>query len=963
MSLELRAASFQPIAIVGMACRLPGACSLESFWALQRDGVDAVTEVPADRWDASRFYDPYLSQPGTMNTRWGGFLQDMRMFDARFFGFSDPEASAMDPQHRILLQTAWHAIEDAAIHPDRLRATAAGVYIGISGSEFAHAASAADRGRHMNAYTAIGNAPSLAANQVSRSFGVIGPSLGIDTGCSSSLVAIHLACRSLQAGESNLALAGGVNVVLAPETAIALSHAWMMSADGRCKSFDADADGYVRSEGCGVVVLKLLADALSDGDPIRAVLLGTAVGHGGADYAAASGQASVARQALATASLDAGEVGYVEAHGVGTALADREELRSISDIYGRRAGAICTIGSVKSNIGHLESAAGVVGVIRTVQILEEGTIPPLLHLQKPNAAIDWTNCGLALSTASAEWPRGKASRIAAVNSFGLGGTNAHALIGEAPIRAVPAEARPERLVLTLSARTPHALRAMASRYADFIYQSPQASLRDICYTAAVGRAGFEHRASFDASTASELVSALQKFRDDGQAVDVCGTVPAAGRRISIPLYPFERRHFDIPGKASSKRPALRRLNSPALSSRVFETELDRNIGSIAGHCVHGRPVASGPVLTGLIWSAMMSLTGAVALADIKFVDPLFFDDAGARTLQVVVDDRNAEKHCRLFSRDPGDDQHWILHAQARSAARSENAALPEKSPADLSPAQHFYDQCAAIGLTLSSDVRVLRALRRADRETVGELHDTTSADLEAGSMPTRYLQAAVELIAACKEVPQTAWVPVGVKRLQVFQTPEVLWGRGSLESSSGRELVGKAVFWTKDGNVAAEIEGLRLRAAPREIIEKTSTARMSASVGAHDIRPEWAAGFHNAGPDQRRIMLTAFLREMIASHLGLSSVEALPANTGLFEAGLDSLAIVDMRNRLQRALGQDREIPIAVLFNYPTPEALADFVVREYFDDASEGRVDPVVVEVHGLSEENLDQSLREFFR
>lgn len=962
MSWEQRAAPVEPIAIVGMACRFPGAAGLESFWDLQRDGVDAITEVQGDRWDVSQFYDPYLSQPGTMNTRWGGFLPDLQMFDARFFGFSDSETSAMDPQHRLMLETAWHAIEDAAMHPDRVRESAAGVYVGISGSEFAHASNAANRGRHVSAYTAVGSAPSLAANQVSRLLGVTGPSLGIDTGCSSSLVAVHLACRSLQTGESDLALAGGVSVVLAPETAIALSQAWMMSAHGRCKSFDADADGYVRSEGCGLVVLKRLADAKRDGDPIRAIMLGTAVGHGGADYAGATGQASVARRALAAAAIDAERIGYIEAHGVGTPLADREELRSIADVYGRASGSICYVGSIKSNIGHLEAAAGIASLIRTVQVLEKGIIPAVLHLRTPNAAIDWTSRGISLPTAPVPWPKVGAERIAAVNSFGLGGTNAHAVVAEAPRFDIPVDATGERHVLVLSARTPEALRALAGRYADFIRCRPQTSLRDICFTAATGRAAFEHRISFDASTATGLVSALQKFCDQGQAVDAVGTAPAAGRRISLPLYPFERRHFDLPGKAKAMPATLRRLRSPALSADVFETDLDGDVASIAGHRVHGRPVASGPVLTGLMWSAIASLKNAFSLADIEFLDPLFFDRAASRTIQIIVDDHQSGARCRIFSRDP-DDERWVLHAQASVVSPCCTAVAPETVATQLTAARDFYEQSAAVGLTLTPEVRVLRALRRDERESVGEVADGSSADPTLGGVPTICLQAAVELIAACTSVPQTAWVPVSVRGLRVLAVDRIHWGRARLEMASERELVGKAIFSTKEGKVAAEVEELRLRVAPREMIENMSKARTPASARIQDVKPEWSMAFHDATPEQRRVMLTALLREMVASHLQLPSVDALPANTGLFEAGLDSLALVEIRNRLQRALGQDREVPIAMLFNCPTPEALSDFIVREYFGGETDALVDPLIAEVQSLSEEGLDQSLREFTR
>ncbi|MFM7425396.1 MAG: type I polyketide synthase, partial [Elainella sp.] len=375
-----------PIAIVGIGCRFPGGVhSPESFWQLLKSGRDAITEVPSSRWDVEQFYDSDLNQPGKANTRWGGFLEEIDQFDPQFFGIAPREAVTMDPQQRLLLEVAWEALEDAGQIPDQLRGSQTGVFIGIGTHDYSirlwqHPVS--------DPYATTGTGNCIAANRISYLFDFKGPSMAIDTACSSSLVAVHLACQSLWSGESSLALAGGVNVLLLPNVTAGFSKGGFMSSSGRCKSFDASADGYVRSEGAGVVVLKPLPAAVAAGDPIYALIRGSAVNQDGSSTGMAApnprAQAEVLRLAYRRAGVDPAQVQYVEAHGTGTKLGDPVELEALGEVLGLGRQTPCAIGSVKTNIGHTETAAGVAGLIKVALALKQGQIPPSLHLQVPN---------------------------------------------------------------------------------------------------------------------------------------------------------------------------------------------------------------------------------------------------------------------------------------------------------------------------------------------------------------------------------------------------------------------------------------------------------------------------------------------------------------------------------------------------------------------------------------------------
>jgi acyl transferase domain-containing protein len=428
-----------PIAIIGLACRFPGAENADGFRRLLAEGVDAISDVPARRWDADRLYEADIFAPGTMNTRWGGFLSNLDTFDYPRFRLSRREASHMDPQQRLLLETTWEALEDAGILPDAPHDDEVGVFIGIGSVD--HASLTFRDAASISAYAITGNGSSLAANRLSHAFGFRGPSVAVDTACSSSLVALHLACQSLLTGEADVAIAGGVNVLLSPTMNLALSQAWMTAADGRCKSFDVRADGWVRSEGCGVVVLRRLEDARRRGDPIRAIVRGSAVNHAGGGHGLTTPSADAQRRVIESALQRAGvrprDVEYIEAHGVGSAAADAAEAEAICGVFGldRDPGTRCWLGSVKSNLGNLDWAAGIAGVIKVVIALDTNQIPSHLHLVQPippvARAADW----LQIPRAPVSWPARTAGRVAGVNSFGFGGTNAHVVIADPPAEA------------------------------------------------------------------------------------------------------------------------------------------------------------------------------------------------------------------------------------------------------------------------------------------------------------------------------------------------------------------------------------------------------------------------------------------------------------------------------------------------------------------------------------------------
>ena len=510
----LENAKSEPIAIVGAGCRMPGGVDdLESYWTLLRDGVDAIIRVPADRWDADAYFDSDPDAPWKMQTRHGGFLrQKIDQFDPDFFGIAPREAMTMDPQQRLLLEVTWEALENAGISADDLAGTETGVYVGFITGDYGRvpfqALEAVDQ-----PYMGMGNDLSFAAGRLSYVLKLQGPCLVVATACSSTLVSTHLACEALRARECDIALSGGVSLMVYPDNSIVLSKMHATSPDGRSKAFDASADGFGRGEGCAMAVLKRLSNAVRDGDNILALIRGSAVNHGGMSggmtVPSGPAQEQVIRRALAAARVSAGDVDYIESHGTGTPLGDPIELQALERVFGADRARPLQVGSVKTNIGHLEAAAGIASMLKVALAFKNEQIPPHLHFTNPNPRVPWSEMHLAVPTRLTEWKRGERPRLAGISSFGLSGVNAHMIMEEAPARPEPErDTRPLRL-LTLSAKNEEALRAMTRRTIEFL-GNPNASLSDICFTANTGRARFAHRLAASAPTIQELRERLQK---------------------------------------------------------------------------------------------------------------------------------------------------------------------------------------------------------------------------------------------------------------------------------------------------------------------------------------------------------------------------------------------------------------------------------------------------------------------
>ncbi|HET9626245.1 MAG TPA: SDR family NAD(P)-dependent oxidoreductase, partial [Kofleriaceae bacterium] len=589
------AGTAEPIAVVGLACRFPGdASSPAQFWDLLRTGRDGVVEVPRDRWDVDAHYDPDPTAPRKTYTRRGGFLSGVDQFDPAFFSIGPREATAMDPQQRLLLEVAWEALEHAGQAPDRLYQTPTGVFVGICSNDYARLCAAADDANVVDGYLVTGNAHSVAAGRLSYVLGLQGPSVAVDTACSSSLVSVHLACQSLRERECHLALAAGVNLLLSPESTIIFSKARMLAPDGRCKTFDAAADGYVRGEGCGVVVLKRLSDAVAAGDRILGVIAGSAVNQDGpsSGLTAPNGPAQqvVVRDALARAGVAAETVDYIEAHGTGTPLGDPIEMGALTAVFckGRPADRPLVVGSVKTNIGHLEGAAGIAGLIKVLLALEHGEIPRHLHFQKLNPHLSLDGVPLEIAAQARPWPRrGAQPRRAGVSSFGIGGTNAHLVVTDGPLAAATVAPALAAHALILSARTAGALDRLSDELAAWLRAHPDAALADVAHSLAVGRAALAHRRVVVARDRDEAIAALTT-RDaarvrtghvarermqtatashsdpivaaehwlTGVAIDWTAVYAPRGRRkLALPTYPFERQRYWVQSSAEGHVPA------------------------------------------------------------------------------------------------------------------------------------------------------------------------------------------------------------------------------------------------------------------------------------------------------------------------------------------------------------------------------------------------------------------------
>lgn len=645
--------SGEPIAIVGMACRLPGANSPGEFWDNLCHGKAALRKVPAERWSSRDFYDPQPRQPGKSISKWGGFLEQIEQFDARFFGVSPYESERMDPQQRLLLEVAWEALEQAGLAGKAVTGTDAGVFVGVILSEYFRRV-ASDLSR-LGGHASTGNFLSITANRLSYFLNLKGPSLAVDTACSSSLVAIHLAVQSLRAGECSLAIAGGAQVLLDPDVWVDYSQAGMLAPDGLCRSFDDRATGFVRGEGVTLFVLKRLSDALCDGHIIHAVIRATAVnqdGHtNGLTAPNGAAQADLLRRAYLAAGVPLESIGYIEAHGTGTALGDPIEVEALTRVFSAaQRDQFCALGSVKPNIGHLEPAAGAAGLLKATLAIVHDKLPPTLNLAVPNRHLTLESGPFFLLDRVRSWANSAGPRRAGVSSFGFGGTNAHVVLEQAPrFASDERDAEPQLNLFVLSARSETALQKLVERFLQV--DIAEGELADWCYTLQIGRAHFAHRLAIEARTVDELrdkLSLVAKNSAHSSAAGIYRSSPniaegskgasatpssapvppathegavqsssianryVAGddvdwstlhvgrsrRRVPAPTYPFERQRYWLDDKSPDRKGASDPLPTSSLdnvaealpSTAHTRTTIERLLQSCVGE-VLGLPVS------------------------------------------------------------------------------------------------------------------------------------------------------------------------------------------------------------------------------------------------------------------------------------------------------------------------------------------------------------------------------------
>lgn len=500
--------------MIGMAARVPGAGSVEALWDLLRNEGNTIGEVPPARFAVDDYYDAAPATPGRMMSRYGGFLDGIEEFDAEFFGISPREAECMDPQQRLLMEVAWEAFEDAGLTLDGVSSLNAAVLMGVITSDYWDRQS--HRLQDLDVHTVGGSTRGGNAGRISYALNLRGLSVAVDAACSSSLVGVHLAVRSLRAGDCEVALAGGVNMILNPDHAIGFSQGRMMAPDGQCKAFDARADGYVRSEGAAVVALKLLSRALADGDRVHAVIRGSAAsndGHGETFMAPQiAGQSAGLRSAYRDAGIDPGTVGYVEAHGTGTSVGDPVEIGALHEVLGRArpAGRPLLVGSVKTNVGHTEGAAGAVGLIKAALCVRDGFIPRSLHFETPNPAIPWADMNVEVAAHARAWPEENGPRRAGVSSFGITGTNVHVVLEQPPVTAADSPRATRPVLLPISARSEAALAQLAASYRDLLSDN-ELPLADVAYSAAVRRSHHAQRLAVVAASAAEAAELLDAY--------------------------------------------------------------------------------------------------------------------------------------------------------------------------------------------------------------------------------------------------------------------------------------------------------------------------------------------------------------------------------------------------------------------------------------------------------------------
>ncbi|MFG2914538.1 SDR family NAD(P)-dependent oxidoreductase [Kitasatospora sp. NPDC048298] len=1025
-----------PVAVIGLACRFPGASSPEAYWRLLSEGRSAVGPTPPERWDAEAWYgDGDLDAPGRADLRHGGFLDwpTVTGFDAEFFGIGPREAAATDPQQRLMLELGWEALENARLLPERLAGSATGVFVGAIWDDYAallHRDGAGATTRHW----AAGLQRGVIANRLSHALGLAGPSLVVDTAQSSSLVALHLACESLRRGESTLALAGGVNLDLAVENAVTAAKLGGLSPDGRCYTFDARANGYVRGEGGGLVVLQRLDDALAQGSPVLCVIRGSAVNNDGGGSGSltapdARAQEAVIRRAYRRSGIDPAEVQYVELHGTGTRAGDPVEAAALGAVVGRARRAAhdegargpLRVGSVKTNLGHLEGAAGIAGFLKVALSIRHGLVPPSLNYRTPNPDIPLDELNLAVHTELSPWPRQGRRLVAGVSSFGLGGTNCHVVVTGPPDTptggADQPPAEPAAVPWPLSARSGAALRAQAARLADFLTEHQDAGPAEVGLALATTRSVFEHRAVVVGADRAELLAGLTALAEDRPARNaVAPTTPAVHGRTVL-VFPGQGSQWAAMGRellADSEvfaeriaaceealaefvdwsltavlrgepgAPSLERVDvvQPALWAvmvslaavwRAHGVTPDAVVGHSQGeiaaaHVAGVLSLRDAAKVVALRAQALTRLAGTGAMASVPLPvaevaeriapwrDRVSVAAVNGPSATVLAGD-GAVLDQLLAAYQAEDvrarriDVDYASHSPGVEAVRDELlAALADITPLPAAADVAFYSTVTAgpVADTTALDAdywyRNLRGTVWFEETVRALLADGHRLFVESSPHPV--LAVGVQEAAEAWTTPQDPAAVVGTLRREDGGRTRLL---GSLAQA---QVAGAAVDWTPFFGAARPV-GLPTYAFQRTPYWLPGTAAPAPSAPAAEAPRPGGTPADRSGTarpladrlaalpeSEREAPLLDLVREQTAAVLGHESGGSVDPGRAFKESGFDSIAAVELRNRLNAATGL--RLPTTAVFAHPTPRALAAHLLTGLLGTPAAGPSEPV---------------------
>ncbi|MBB4302686.1 amino acid adenylation domain-containing protein [Rhodobium orientis] len=960
------------IAIIGMACRFPGAPDIDAFWDVLANERDCISEVPPERWDWRAWWGDPLSEPGRANVKSGGFLDDIAGFDAAFFGISPPEARMMDPQQRLLLTEAWRVMEDAGYPPSALAGSKTGVFVGTADAGYGRLIAAAGLG--VEGYTMTGLAPSIGPNRLSYHFDFHGPSVAVETACSSALVAVHRAVEALRSGHCSAAIAGGVGVLLLPEAFVGFAKAGMLAPDGRCKPFSAAANGYARGEGIGLVFLKPLGDAVRDGDRIHGLIRASAENHGGHATSLTApnpkAQADLLRTAYRAAGIDPRTVGYIEAHGTGTPLGDPIEVEALTAAFAdldreaeERFGPApeafvhrCLLGSVKSNIGHLEIAAGIAGLIKVLLQIRHRTIARSLHAEELNPYLKLDGSPFRIAQAKTDWQPVIGSdgtplpRRAGVSSFGFGGSNAHVVIEEYPSTPpIEAEATGPQLIV-LSAKTEAQLTESAARlYA--VLEKADPRLADIAWTLQVTREPMRHRLGFVAMDRAGLLAKLASIaagnagagvvtgevrsvrkllsvlENDGPLAEAAAGLAERGRpedllvlwaggfnvdwqkawrgqkarRISLPGYPFAATPYWVGASADKK-------HAPAAPKPGLSRTLTGQESFLRDHVVGGKKLLPGVVSFELVRRALegAGIEGAVELVGHSWVGPVDVDDKPVK-IEVTLEAGGAQGRAYRISADGGRHSEGVARALSVPAPRIDLADAKANATEAVDVAA-LYRRFAETGLAYGAAQRALAEAWRGPGIAVARLECPPEAD-GGFDLDPAILDGALQAVALLTDAADALALPYAVRRVVVFGvTSPTMWAviRAG-DKGASIDVCDEA------GTVAVRLEDFVARPVAGNA-ERTSTP---------DIAPDPAAELSD---DDRQAAALRLVTE-IAAHILEVEPEVLDVDTELGDFGFDSITMTAFASRINAELGL--ALTPADFFEFATLFRLSGHIVED----------------------------------